>query len=138
MNPRLIDEICTIGKLEQYRKTLTSILTIIQNNGCSISTRYDVRYSNIEQNIGSSSRIRVSMINVANPLDIIWKLLHEYGHYLSGPKMLKDTLMQREELAWTYADKLVQLYPDLVAKIDDYETCKEVCLDSYRKKKSSD
>ena len=133
MKSRLIDEISTIGKLEDYRNTLEDILVLIHNDGCRVSTRYDVVYSNIGENLEYGRYIQVSLKNVSKPLDIIWKLLHEYGHYLSGVKESKDFTIEREVLAWDNAEKMVMTYPDLVAKIWDFNQCKMECLDSYRR-----
>lgn len=127
----LLDEICDKGRLEEYRGTLQKIIIMIMEKGCKISTRYDVHYSNIEENKENGYHIRVSLANSGEPLDIIWTLLHEYGHYLSGKKQPGDSRLQREQLAWTYADKLVAEFPQLSVNRQSYERCRQRCLGTY-------
>ena len=131
---RLLDEVCSVGKLEDYRETLRYIFLLINESGCKVSTRYDVGYSNINDSVENGSHIRISLVAVQYPLDIIWKLLHEYGHFLSGKRQPTDSTIYREELAWKYADELLERYPELVIHKDAYERCKEECLISYRRK----
>lgn len=95
MNPRLVDEICSVGKLESYRIVLEEILIRIHNNGCRVSTRYDVDFSNFWEDLEKGNRIQVSLRKVEKPLDIIWKLLHEFGHHLSGPQ--KSPILKLKE-----------------------------------------
>jgi len=40
------------------------------------------------------------MINVKTPLNIIWVILHEYGHYPDWPRDAEHSVVQREEMAW--------------------------------------
>lgn len=128
---RLTDEICTVGNLEEYRNQTRSILDMITDSGCTVSTRYDVSYSNIEDYIEGSNHIRVSMVNGDEPLTILWSLLHEFGHFLSGKKSADDSIVRREELAWRHADELLKKYPELLSKIDNYNAFKNKCLKSY-------
>ena len=133
MRPTLLDEICTKGGLElSYRSVLERIIIRIEKDGCIVTTRYDMKSSSYDTNI-ESDIIRVSLKDVEEPLNIIWRLLHEYGHYLSGRAKVGDQKMQREDLAWKHADTLVREYPELLPRIDDYERCKEQDLNSYRR-----
>ncbi|WP_276504974.1 hypothetical protein [Terrimonas pollutisoli] len=133
-NERFLNEVCFEGKLEAYRNTLSQLFSLISKNGCRVSARYDVGYSNIEESVENSNHIRISLIAVEDPLDIIWKLLHEYGHFLSGKRKPDDLTIQREELAWSFADELIKDYPDLLVHQDAYIRCKQECLNSYRRK----
>lgn len=130
---RLIDELCHNGDLEDYRETIRDILSVITATGIKVSTRYDVSFSNIESPTDNITRIRVSLKNVKAPLNIIWQLLHEFGHFLSGKAKPGDTLLFREELAWQFADKLLGDFPALTAHKKEYEKHKLECLNSYRK-----
>jgi hypothetical protein len=129
--PRLIDEICQVGKLEDYRMPLTDLITRIYADGLKVSTRYDVGHSSI-----LNGHVRVTLIGVIHPLDIIWELIHEYGHFLSGERKPEDTDLEREEKAWFYADKLIVSFPHLVPHYEKYNICKQRCLKSYQLQKS--
>ena len=130
---RLLSEVCAVGNLDDYRHTLTILFRVIKASECKLSTRYDVEYSNIEDSIEHGNHIRISLKNVENPLDIVWKLLHEYGHFLSGRRKKADSILEREELAWNFADNLVKNYPQLMLEKKSYDKCKEECLNSYRR-----
>ena len=133
MRPRILDEICARAKLESsYRSVLERIIIRIEEDGCSVMTRDDIKSSSYQPYIDREPIIRVSLKNVGEPLNVIWRLLHEYGHYLSGPLEPGNLPLQREELAWKQSDQLVQEYPELLLKIDDYERCKEHDLNTYR------
>lgn len=134
MHPRLLDEFCDKGKLEPHRETLFQILSDIHENGCKVSARYDADYSNIDPNTVKPNHIRISLSKVSKPLDVIWILLHEYGHYLSGPRKTQDTKIYREELAWQLADNELKKYVNLHSEMESYETCKNKCLQSYYNK----
>ena len=129
---RLLNEICDVGMLEEYRNVVDVLLEMIIKKGCRISIRYDVEYSNIVDAVDHGSHIRVSLKNVKDPLDIIWKLLHEYGHFLSGKTKSNTSILEREELAWRYADEIVKSFPELLAHKEAYNKCKELCLNTYR------
>jgi hypothetical protein len=129
---RLLNEVCEVGKLEEFRHTLNQLFDEIGQSGCKVSARYDVEYSNIQDSIEHGSHIRISLKNVGNPIDIIWKLLHEYGHFLSGNRKVGDSILQREELAWSHADNVLKNYPQLILLEESYDRCKEKCLNSYR------
>lgn len=44
---------------------------------------------------------------------------------------MEDITIEREQLAWKFADKLINQYPDLIGNMDDYEKCKAHDLNSY-------
>jgi hypothetical protein len=135
MNPanheRLLKEICQNGHLENYTESLDQLLKYISEAGVKVSTRYDVGYSNFEDYTDHIPRIRVSLTNVVHPLDIVWELMHEYGHYLSGKRKPEDITLEREILAWTHADRILHLFPEFAKHIRDYNLCKFRCLQSY-------
>jgi hypothetical protein len=133
MRPRLLEEICAKAKLDvAYSGTLATIIGRIEADDCEVFTRADGLPSSYEHYTDRPSIIRISLINVGEPLNIIWRLLHEYGHHLSGKRQAEDQDIVREKLAWKHADGLVQEYPDLILRINDYERCKEHDLETYR------
>lgn len=131
---QLLDEFCDRGQLEEYRQVLDQIFNTIYAVGVKISARYDVEFSNFEAYDNQDERIRISLKNVDIPLDVIWILFHEFGHFQSDKKKPTDTEIYREELAWGYADITFGQYPELSEKIDSYELCKKRCLNTYYRK----
>lgn len=132
---KLINEFCDNGKLEPFRDLITKILDDIQESGVKISTRYDVDFSNFEDfRSVESKRIRVSLKSVKEPLEIIWILFHEYGHFLSDRRKKEDSQIAREELAWEKAEDIIKNYSELNEFSDSFERCKKRCLNSYYQK----
>jgi hypothetical protein len=129
-----IDEFCDRGNLEPHRDVLTRILDDLGEDDVSISARYDALYSAYEPYLEQGKFIRVSLLNVEIPLDVIWIMLHEYGHYESGAIQPNDTQIYREELAWEYARKRMQNYPELAIETESFEKCRQRCLNSYYRK----
>ncbi|TMI73287.1 MAG: hypothetical protein E6H09_07760 [Bacteroidetes bacterium] len=129
---RLLNELCKNGNLEDHRVPLSCLLDLIIESGVKVSTRYDKSSSNYEAYFESDLRIRISLLNVVDPLDVIWKIMHEFGHYLSGKREPEDSTMDREEQAWIHADKILQQFPYFLSFKDKYEACKQNCLHSYR------
>jgi len=133
MKARLLDEILTVGKLDaKYRSTLETIIVRIEADGCRVMTRYDISSSSYAAYSDGQSIARISLKDVDEPMNIIWRLLHEYGHFLTGKIKLNDSMIDREERAWQYADDLVKEYPDLLLRINEYERCKAHDLKTYR------
>ena len=92
----LIDEFDKNGKLEPFRELITKILDEIHDRGVQVSIRYDVDFANFEDFApAESKRIRVSLKNVKDPLEIIWVLFREYGHFLSHPRGNGNSLPEK-------------------------------------------
>ncbi|TXI95277.1 MAG: hypothetical protein E6Q35_09950 [Chryseobacterium cucumeris] len=132
---KLIDEFCKNGKLEPFRELMTKILDEIQDRGVQVSIRYDVDFSNFEDFASDENkRIRISLKNVKDPLEVIWVLLHEYGHFLSHTRQNNDSPIAREELAWEKAEEVIKNYSELNEFSISFESCKKRCLNSYYQK----
>ncbi len=129
-----IDEFCAKARMESHREILTQILDDLTAQGVTISAREDVEFSNYEAYPEQGKHIRISLKNVKIPLDVIWILFHEFGHFQSGDIKSTDTVIGREELAWNYADATFKTYPELNDELESYETCKLRCLSTYYKK----
>lgn len=102
-----IDEFCAQGKLEPYRALVTRVLDDLQAEGVNISARYDVEFSNFEAYDDNPEHIRISLKNVKVPLNVLWILFHEFGHFQSPKIRLGDNKVAREELAWEFAEKTI-------------------------------
>ncbi len=128
---QLIDELCANGHLEEYRETIRALLTEINDNGAYVSCKYNEAASNIDPSFERPKHIRASMINVKTPLNIIWVILHEYGHYLDWPRNPEHLVVQREEKAWQIAEEVLIKHPQLTPNIAGFYMHREWCLDSY-------
>lgn len=128
---QLINEICKNGLLEDYRDTIELILKEIFKNGAKVSCKYNETPSNIDPDRVRPHHIRVSMIQVKDPINIIWNILHEYGHYLDWPVKVKDSRIDREETAWKYAELMLRRYTQLLKEIEKFDIYKNWCLGTY-------
>ena len=123
---RTVAEFCAKGNLENYKEILKQIFEKIENKGCQISTRED-DISSRHWFIKEKCLIQISFLqSYNNPLDIIWTILHEFGHHLSGEPNKADEgnldiLIEREKLAWDYAREELFSYPELNKSIKDFE-----------------
>jgi len=130
---QLLNELCSNGHLEKHRKVLSKILNEIHDSNCKISCRYDKIGSNIEQHREEGyPHIRISLVAVEEPLNIIWAILHEFGHYKSG-KPNGETKMEREIIAWDIAENSLKQYLELLVDFDSFQRHKDYCLSSYIK-----
>ena len=130
---RLINEICAQRGLESYRNTIANLLEEIYTEGAIVSCKYNESASNIDPSEIRPCHIRISMIRVKHTLNIIWALLHEFGHYLDWPRNHKDSKIDRENRAWQIAEKYLNKYPDLQEKILWFHEYKDWCLSTYKK-----
>lgn len=132
-----INEFCAKG-LENYRDIITSIFAQIEESGCNISARYDGgpclhEYTNTNGQCG----IRISFQRqYEDPLEIIWIILHEFGHHLSGPLDSKERSnlqlrIERENLAWEKAEKMLATYPNLIKLKSNFDNYEKQCMETY-------
>lgn len=131
---QLINELCKNGNLEDHRETIRAMLAEINSNGARVSCKYNVAASNLDPSLNERpTLIRVSMIDVKNRLDILWVMLHEYGHYLDWPRKPEDTIVTREETAWKIAERELQKYSHLIPEISSFKKYRDWCLMTYYK-----
>lgn len=79
---RTINEFIQKGNLSEFNHEVDSILRKILSQGCTICCHYISGKSSY--NSGPPPIIRIEMNNRNVPVQIIWDILHEYGHFLSG------------------------------------------------------
>lgn len=135
---RKIDEFCEVGNLEEFREIITDIFNEIAKEGCRISTRTDFGPAchNFQK---EDCYIKIPILKyVANPIDAIWVILHEFGHHLSGDipitELHKDDVkLNREIEAWNIARIYVNRFPLLKDRIAEFNLYAENCIDSYRR-----
>lgn len=135
-NPRTLDEVCERGQMEQYRYLVKDVFDWVNNHGCRIMTRYERPESSCEWSATEAPIIRLNPKNNADPLDIIWTLLHEYGHFLSGKpatsRLNSQQKFERELLAWEYADKELINFRMLDEYKQLYFSYRAYCLKTYK------
>ncbi|QJB35918.1 hypothetical protein HF329_33255 [Chitinophaga oryzae] len=138
-NPRTVDEVCKKGQLEEHRDTIKAIFTLINEKGCKIATRYERPTSSVDWSAADGPIIRLNLLSNKEPIHIIWSLLHEYGHFLSGKpataRLDDDQQMAREVLAWEHADQQLIEFPELCECRQAYHQYRAACLKTYEDKR---
>ncbi|MDP2302340.1 MAG: hypothetical protein Q8N03_07950 [Ignavibacteria bacterium] len=134
-----VNEFCKNGNLELYRDILKDIFLKIGNANCKISARYDSDLSNHISN-NDYCLIQISLRRKYDkPIHIIWIILHEFGHHLSGPIKKQyenniELLIKSEQNAWNLAENEIHNYPELLIESVDFNEFKEKELESYYNK----
>lgn len=134
-----VNEFCKNGNLELYRDILKDIFLKIGDANCKISARYDSDLSNHISN-NDYCLIQISLRRKYDKsIHIIWIILHEFGHHLSGPikKQYENDiklLIKSEQNAWKLAENEIHNYPELLIEIVDFNEFKEKELESYYNK----
>ena len=136
-----VNEFCHNGDLEEFRHVLISIFKKIENENCTISTRYGGPPTHEFTDSNGHCRIRIPIKTyVTNPTEAIWAILHEFGHHQSGPisnsNYQRDDerfVLSRELKAWEDARSELSNYPELLKRIDDFETYSYNCIQSYKR-----
>ncbi len=131
-----VNEFCKKGELYDYRDILLKIFEDIVKKGCWI---YPVEIFGDEKSShqinGTCCHIEISLKSnqYSNPLDIIWTILHEFGHHLSGLPNGKEKSIERERQAWDLGQKILNEFPKLKVKEKDFENFRDTCLINYKK-----
>ena len=137
---RRAEEICVNGNATEYVHEVTRLVEMIVQNKCNIACDYVNDYSRHLDSFedGKSCRIWISVHKVrAKPIHIVWDIMHEFGHHLSGaPEKgeVEDTKrrLKREELAWNIAEMQLEGFPTLKLDLADFLEYKDYCLRGYR------
>lgn len=130
---RTTQEFIKEGKLHEYSDEVTAIIKKIDVEGCGISCHYRADEASSHSFGPGNTYIRIAMVGKNHPLHIIWDILHEYGHFLSGLPDTNGPNLKRELLAWDFACKELELYPRLKSFTANFDAYKEYCLVGYRK-----
>jgi hypothetical protein len=100
------------GNLLSYKEELVIIISKVYFEGCFIHVDEHKSSSSITSNPFRPSNSRTLVIGIKDrnePIEILWSILHEYGHIIQGhpsPDILKDRQLQyeREAEAWLTAE----------------------------------
>ena len=133
---RFKNEICQNGNLTDYEKIIDFIIKEINLHDCNISCCYNFDTSRIEQskiNGHKKSHIRISLKNKREkPIHIIFDMLHEFGHFLSGVPIKNTIDINREIIAWDFALKVLRKIPESSIYFDEFYIYRDFCLNTYR------
>ncbi len=131
---RCLNEFCHNGNLENFRDLLSLIFDQIRLAGCCISARYEKDQSSHEFEL-DGCRMRICLNPIyEEPIHLIWTILHEFGHHLSGrPEKTNDFEFKkrREKLAWEIARQQALKYQVLANEIENFDFYSKICLKSY-------
>jgi hypothetical protein len=132
---RLKREIVQNGNLSEFEVTIENLIQIIIESNCDISCDYTSKNSRISQSKDNSfkSHIWLGFKNIKEKrIQIIWDILHEFGHYLSGKSKGDERTVEREKHAWDLAFKQLKRDPDLVTYSDDFKLYRDNCIKTYK------
>ena len=127
----LANEIISVGRLEQFESSITAIVVrVLTTPNCRMSCDYRADRSVCEQS-SFKSHIRLGVKNVIHPLHLVWCILHEFGHHLSGMKAPNDDPFDREIKAWDFAALELLQYPELHIHWDNFDSYRYSCLKNH-------
>ncbi|MBA3285421.1 MAG: hypothetical protein ACR2GN_03935 [Bacteroidia bacterium] len=131
---QLRDEIVSNCNLNEFADTLYKILNLIYASDCLISCCDIYHVSSIEQSIDNSkkSHIRISLKHEKS-IHIIWDILHEFGHHLSGNPNGNEKTLERENKAWDIAHDYLKSFSDLVKYKTDFHEYRTKNIETYLK-----
>jgi hypothetical protein len=132
---RTIDEFCNIGKLESFRTSVSQLFKHIEASGCTISSRQDEKRSSHEFN-NKKCIMRICLLDIYNePIEIIWTILHEFGHHITGKPSEKQidfsSKLDRERIAWQEGRLIALNFPAFTERIYDFDKYANHCLQTY-------
>lgn len=103
----------------------------IESNGCKISARYE-RPTSSHEFLSDGCIMRVCLKDIyVKPIEIIWSMIHELGHHISGRPDKYSDKISREKLAWELGRSIATKFPELALKIDDYNDYARICVQTY-------
>lgn len=143
MVPRVtaVDEICHyVPELAEHRDAITCVERALHARKFTIavvSARSDAPRSWVAW---KNDLLYLSVYNGWGGLSVLWDLLHELGHILSGQPELhgqprteaeRTEQQRRERIAWEFARTFIDAHPDLKVHVEDFERRREFCMKSY-------
>lgn len=130
---QLTREICHITNSNELFEIIKKVTTDILENGVGISISNYLPTSSIEfsGSNDSNAKIRLNIKKNTETILVIWDILHEYGHFLSGKPEIKD--ISREVEAWNRAYMILLNYQELVQSEQSFFKYQTLCLETYYK-----
>jgi hypothetical protein len=128
----LSNEICQKIKTNEFEYEIKSIIISIFSNNIKISPCdiYPESLTEIDKTGEKNPRIRLKLNKtIHRPEHIIWDMLHEFGHGLSG--ITDETSIIREIEAWNRAYVELVKYPKLKLIEQSFFKYQRDCLETY-------
>lgn len=128
-------EICDKANLWEFSKTIEKLIERIQKSGCEIFCSDIHEFSSLTQDLegDNKSYIRLGLKNRKKyPIHVIWDILHEFGHHLSGKPNGNEKSVKREEKAWELGLEQLKQLPELTGHLDNYKLYQKNCLKTYK------
>ena len=131
---QLKNKFCKEGKLLDYKEEIEQLIDRIVNSNCIISDCDTCEHSSISQpnDLKEKNHIRISFkYPQIRPIRLIWDVLHEFGHHLSGHPNGQEMSVPRERQAWDIGQGILNEHPRLKQEEKDYEEYRDICLEDY-------
>ena len=121
------------GKLIEYQGVVDVLIDQILDSRCLLSICDICDTSRIEQNMDGTqlNHIRISLKNIEKPIHIIWCMLHEYGHHLSGKPTGNEKSIAHEQEAWDNGLLVLQTFSLLKQEEANYIEFSKINLQTY-------
>ncbi|MFC7524152.1 hypothetical protein ACFQRK_09375 [Parapedobacter sp. GCM10030251] len=128
----------------KYMNILDDLLELFYQKDTAIVVDANLEKSRLEQTLNNHEnrnfRLYIGISNRTEPLEVIWSLLHEYGHLLQRPPTdLEQTdgtpeKYEREKDAWRKAEDKFTEYSALCTYFDNFQAYREFSESSYKPK----
>lgn len=133
-----VREFCDAGGLKEYEDEVQLIFARIYEEGCRIASRYDDAAC-VHEFHPDTCLIRISFNKpFPEPVEMIWTILHEFGHHLAGripvsDKKDKAKVIAREREAWELARFEVLRYSRLTERIGNFDRYAAGLVEGYER-----
>lgn len=131
-----VAEIKSYFELRNFDDIIERIIHEIYNANCKLMVNPNATYS--KHQVTSIDCIIILGVNKdRNELEILWDLLHEFGHHSDPNKLSKgdsqnvNERIRREKTAWAYADEEFKSNQLLHVYKDNYIAYRDSCLNTY-------
>lgn len=130
--------------LKEYENVLFELLKTFYDKESRIVIELTWDTSELEQTqYNKTSKnyvLHVGIKNRVNPMEIIWSILHEYGHLQQNPPTLEEQTYCTEEKynrecgAWKIGEKKFYEFKELLGFKEGFLNYAEICGESYNPK----
>lgn len=130
---QLVREIYSLTGSNNLSDIFCSVISAITDKNVSISISQLYERSSIQyNNTGKySAIIRIKVEKNSQEKQVLWNILHEYGHFLSGPT--NNPNITREIEAWNKAYCVLTNYGELISLEQSFFEYQVSCLRTYFK-----
>jgi len=129
--------------LGPYEKSIAPVIRSIYEANCGIICDEHLPFSHLAQTPFNKAENRpllfIGLKDRKDPLEVVWSLLHEYGHVQQGEPTLAEILKDgnakqaREKDAWNRAELIMAADPFLRQYAQHFSQYRDTLLGSYSK-----